>query len=135
MKSESSRLADLSNRTGWILWFCFVCVCNCYLLLGGGRVGCVVEDCPLNRFEVDWIGLDWIRSDRTAPSWPTNSLSILGSDLDLDLDGDLDGRGAGWLMGGTGLNWIRLDHVHNTRDDGHEPNHVELTLAASVTVI
>lgn len=87
----------LSDRTGRILWFCFVCDCNCYLLLGGGGVGCAMGR-TVHRTRLKWTdctGLDWTGSNwsgRSAPPWLTCSSSILGSDLDLVLDVDLDGR-------------------------------------------
>lgn len=52
-KGEISRLANPSDRTGWILWFHFVCVYDCYLLLGSGSVRCVVGR------TVRWMCLGW----------------------------------------------------------------------------
>jgi hypothetical protein len=79
---------------GGILWFYFVCDCNCYLLLGGGSVGCAVGEEVFRRLCLKWTGLDWTELERTGlqtPSWLPCYPSILGSDLDLVLDGDLDG--------------------------------------------
>jgi hypothetical protein len=94
-KSESSGLADLSDRTGRILWFYFVCDCNCYLLLGGGSVGCAMGE----EMFVDcvWSGLDWNELERTRPDCirylgcPVPCLSLdqilIWIWMDMELDG------------------------------------------------